>query len=228
MMTDSASTRTTRILLVRHGQSVANAGGTAPDHITNPLTELGRTQAKAFADSFDCTPTLFLHSPFLRTRQTAEPLLQRFPDVPVEEWPIHEFTYLEPTRHNGTNETQQMPHILKYWERPDPAYLDGPGAETFTQFLDRARSAILRFAQMAHGGCVVVFTHGFMMQAIRLLLLFPHATDAELMQNFRRFHSNNFVENTQVVEFEVRGGRIKLVGQPNLNDFTLLGETSHA
>jgi broad specificity phosphatase PhoE len=228
MMTDSASTKTTRIFLVRHGQSVANAGGTAPDHITNPLTELGRAQAKAFADSFDCTPTLFLHSPFLRTRQTAEPLLQRFPDVPVEEWPIHEFTYLEPTRHNGTNETQQMPHILKYWERPDPAYLDGPGAETFTQFLDRARSAILRFAQMAHGGCVVVFTHGFMMQAIRLLLLFPNATDAELMRNFRRFHSNNFVENTQVVEFEVREGRIKLVGQLHLNDFTLLGETSHA
>jgi broad specificity phosphatase PhoE len=121
-----------------------------------------------------------------------------------------------------------MPHILKYWERPDPAYLDGPGAETFTQFLDRARSAILRFAKMAPGGCVVVFTHGFMMQAIRLLLLFPHATDAELMRNFRRFHSNNFVANTEVAEFEVREGRIKLVGQLHLNDFTLLGETSHA
>jgi 2,3-bisphosphoglycerate-dependent phosphoglycerate mutase len=228
MMTDSASTKTTRIFLVRHGQSVANAGGAAPDHITNPLTELGHAQAKAFAEGFDCIPKLFLHSPFLRTRQTAEPLLQRFPDVPVEEWPIHEFTYLEPTRHNGTNETQQMPHILKYWERPDPAYLDGPGAETFTQFLDRARSAILRFAQMAPGGCVVVFTHGFMMQAIRLLLLFPDATDAELMRNFRRFHSHNFVENTGVAEFEVREGRIKLVGQLHLNDFTLLGETSHA
>jgi broad specificity phosphatase PhoE len=198
------------------------------DHITNPLTELGLAQAKALTESFDCTPTLFLHSPFLRTRQTAEPTLQRFPDVPVEEWPIHEFTYLEPTRHNGTSETQQMPHILKYWENPDPSYLDGPGAETFTQFLDRARSAIQRLAQMPPGGCVVVFTHGFMMQAIRLLLLFPDTTDAELMRNFRRFHSNHFIENTEVLEFEVCGGRIKLVGQLHLNDFTLLGETSHA
>ena len=228
IMTDSPSTKTTRILLVRHGQSVANAGGAAPDHITNPLTELGHAQAKAFAEGFDCTPTLFLHSPFLRTRQTAEPLLQRFPDVPVEEWPIHEFTYLEPTRHNGTNEAQQMPHILKYWERPDPTYLDGPGAETFTQFLDRARSAILRFAQMAHGGCVVVFTHGFMMQAIRLLLLFPDATDAELMANFRRFYESHFITNTEALEFEVRGSKIELVGQLYLNAFTLLGETSHA
>jgi 2,3-bisphosphoglycerate-dependent phosphoglycerate mutase len=228
MMTNSGSAKTTRIILVRHGQSVANAGGAAPDHITNPLTELGRAQAKAFADSFDCTPTLFLHSPFLRTRQTAEPLLQRFPDVPVEEWPIHEFTYLEPSRHNGTKEAQQMPHILKYWERPDPSYLDGPGAETFTQFLDRARSSIQRFAQLPPGGCVVVFTHGFMMQAIRLLLLFSDATDPELMTNFRRFHESNFIKNTEALELEIRGGRIELVGQVHLKAFTLLGETSHA
>jgi 2,3-bisphosphoglycerate-dependent phosphoglycerate mutase len=228
MMTDTSSTKTTRIFLVRHGQSVANAGGVPADHITNPLTELGHAQAKALAERLDCTPTLFLHSPFLRTRQTAEPTLQRFPDVPVEEWPIHEFTYLEPTRHNGTSEAQQMPHILKYWENLDPSYLDGPGAETFTQFLDRARSAIQHLAQIAPGGCVVIFTHGFMMQAIRLLLLFPDAADAELMRNFRRFHSNHFIENTEVLEFEVCGGRIKLVGQLHLNDFTLLGETSHA
>ncbi len=227
-MTDSGTTTPTRILLVRHGQSVANAGGAPPDHTTNPLTELGHAQAKAFAEGFSCTPTLFLHSPFTRARQTAEPLLQRFPDVPVEEWPIHEFTYLEPARHNGTNEEQQMPDIAKYWERPDPAYVAGPGAESFTQFLDRAREAIQRLIRMAPGGCVVVFTHGFVMQAFRLLLLFPHATDAELMTNFRRFHFGHFIENTDSLEFEIRGGKIRLVGQPHLTAFTLLGETSHA
>jgi len=227
-MTDSGSTQPTRILLVRHGQSLANAGGIPPDHITNPLTELGHAQAKAFAEGFSCTPTLFLHSPFLRARQTAEPLLQKFPDVPVEEWPVHEFTYLEPTRHNGTSEEQQMPHILKYWERPDHGYIDGPGAESFTQFLDRAREGIRRLARVAPGGCVVVFTHGFWMQAFRLLLLFPNATDAELMRDFRRFHFNHFIENTDSLEFVVRGGKIELVGQPHLNSFTLLGAISHA
>jgi probable phosphoglycerate mutase len=228
-LTNSGSSQPTRILLVRHGQSVANAGGSPPDHTTNPLTELGHAQAKAFAEGFfSCAPTLFLHSPFLRARQTAEPLLQKFPDVPAEEWPIQEFTYLEPARHNGTNEEQQMPHIHKYWERPDPAYVTGPGAESFTQFLDRARGTIERFTRMPPGGCVVVFTHGFMMQAIRLLLLFPNATDAELMPNFRRFHFNNFIENTDSLEFAVRKGRIEVVGQPYLNAFTLLGETSHA
>jgi probable phosphoglycerate mutase len=220
-MTDSTTQQTTRIILVRHGQSVANAGGIPPDHITNPLTELGHAQAKAFAEKFDCVPTFFLVSPFLRARQTAEPLLQRFPAVPVEEWPIQEFTYLEPVRHNGTNEEQQMPHIQEYWERGDPSYVDGPGAESFTMFLDRARAAIGRLVRMAPGGCVVAFTHGLLMQAFRLVTLFPDATDAELMSNFRRFHFDNFIENTETVELELVDGQVRLVGQPQLASFKL-------
>lgn len=225
---DSAPSRTTKILLVRHGQSVANAGGIPPDHITNPLTDLGLAQATAFAEAVSCAPTLFLVSPFLRARQTSEPLLQRFPNVPVHEWPIHEFTFLQPGRHNGTSEEQQMPHILAYWRRADPAHLDGPGAESFTSFLDRARDAIQRLisiASEAPGGCVVLFTHGLLMQAFRLLLLFPHATDAELMANFQRFHFAHFIENTDALEFEVRDGTIHPIGQPHLTAFTLQGDS---
>ena len=217
----------TRILLVRHGQSVANAGGIPPDHITNPLTELGHRQAKEFAARSSWTPTLFLVSPFLRARQTAEPMLQLFPGVPVGEWPIHEFTFLEPSRHKGTNEEQQMPHILKYWERGDASYLDGPGAESFTLFLDRARDAIRRLGQTAPGSCIVIFTHGLMMQAFRLLLLFPGASDTELMLNFRRFHAAHFVDNTETVELSIVQGELKMAGQPHPNAFTLQGEPSH-
>jgi 2,3-bisphosphoglycerate-dependent phosphoglycerate mutase len=227
-MPDSTVSPTTRIILVRHGQSVANAGGIPPDHITNPLTELGHTQAQAFADGLPCTPTLFLHSPFLRTRQTAEPTLRRFPEVPVEQWPIHEFTFLEPSLHSGKSEEQQGPHIEDYWERGDPAYLAGPGAESFTLFLDRARDAIERLSRITTGGCIVVFTHGLMMQAFRMLLLFPHATDAELMSAFRRFHFSNFIKNTEPIELETADGHLRLVDQEHLTTFTLQGEASHA
>jgi len=223
--TDPAPSPTTKILLVRHGQSVANAGGIPPDDRSNPLTDLGHAQARAFAEAFSCTPTLFLVSPFQRARQTSEPLLQRFPHVPVQVWPIQEFVYLNPEIHNGTAEEQQMPHILDYWRRADPAYLDGPGAESFTLFLDRARDAISRLIAMPPGGCIVAFTHGFLMQAFRLLLLFPHATDAQLMANFRRFHFANFIENTDSLEFEVHNRRVHLIGQSHLTTFTLQGDT---
>jgi probable phosphoglycerate mutase len=226
-MTNLTSASTTRIILVRHGQSLANAGGAPPDQATNPLTQLGEAQAKAFADQFSLTPTLFVYTPYLRTQQTAEPLLQRFPSVPVEVWPIHEFTYLEPSRHNGTNEEQQKPSIEEYWERQNPAYRTGPGAESFTEFLARVREGIERLAEVAVGGCVVIFTHGFVMQALRLLFLFPHASDAELMANFRRFHFVHFIDNTEAIEFEVSNRQLRMIGQQHLTGFTLQGDPSH-
>ncbi|MCU1223721.1 MAG: Phosphoglycerate mutase [Edaphobacter sp.] len=226
-MTNSSPQTTTRIILVRHGQSVANAGGVPDDHISNPLTELGWEQAKSFAEEFSCSPTLFIRSSFLRAQQTSEPLLKRFPEVPVEEWPIHEFTYLEPTRHNGTAEEQQLPHIHEYWARRDPAYIDGPNAESFSLFLGRARDAIKRLIQLPPSDCVVVFTHGLLMQAIRLLLLFPDATDTELMLNFRRFHATHFINNVDSLEFEVLNHQIRMIDQQHLTSFTLEGEPSH-
>jgi broad specificity phosphatase PhoE len=216
----------TRIFLVRHGQSLANAGGKTTDHILNPLTDLGRTQSREFAERLDCEPTLFLVSPFLRAQQTAEPLLQRFPEVPVEEWPVHEFTFLNPARYRNTTEEDRQPHVLAYWQRRDSDFIDGPGAESFTQFFDRARQAAHRLVTANPGGCIVMFTHGFFMQAFRLVARFPDATDAELMANFRRFHLVNFIENIDSLEFAVRDGKIQLIGQPRLTDFTLQGEKS--
>ena len=227
-MSEGALQTATRVILIRHGQSMANAGAKTADHFSNPLTELGRMQALDFAEQVDCTPTFIVASPFLRAQQTAEPLRQRFPDVPVEEWPIHEFTFLDPSRHNGTSEEDRQPYVSAYWERQDHTFIDGQGAESFTQFFDRAREAIFRLVSMDPGGCIVVFTHGFFMQAFRLALLFPNATDAELMANFRRFHYVNFIHNIQPLEFEVRDGKIRIIGQPTLTGFTLQGEISHA
>jgi len=227
-MTDPAPPAVTRILLVRHGQSLANSGERTADPDTNPLTELGRVQARSFVDRLDCKPTLFVVSPFLRAQQTAEPLRQKFPDVPVEEWPIHEFTFLEPSEHRNTNEDEREPHVVDYWHRGDPAYVAGPEAESFIAFLDRAREAIRRLIHKNPGGCVVIFTHGYFIQAFRLVLLFPNATDSELMANFRRFHFVNLIQNIDSLEFELRGGKIHLIGQPHLTDFTLFqGENTH-
>jgi probable phosphoglycerate mutase len=219
---------TTRILLVRHGQSVANAGGRTVDNATNPLTELGRAQSKKFAERLDCKPTLIVTSPFERAQQTAEPLRQRFPNVPVEEWPIQEFNFLDPSRQTNTSEIDREPFAATYWQRQDHAYIDGPGAESFSMFLDRAREAIHRLVSRNPSGCIVIFTHGYFMQAFRLVTLFPNATDAELMSNFLRFHLVNLIQNTDSLKFEVRDCKIQLIGQPTLTGFPLQGETSHA
>jgi 2,3-bisphosphoglycerate-dependent phosphoglycerate mutase len=227
-VTEPASPAVTRVVLVRHGQSLANSGGKTADPDTNPLTDLGRTQAKDFAERLDCEPTLIVTSPFLRAQQTAELLRQRFPEVPVEEWPIQEFTFLEPSQHRNTSEADREPHIDDYWQLRDHAYVDGPGAESFSMFLDRARESASRLVTREINGCAVLFTHGYFMQAFRLVLLFPNATDAELMANFRRFHFVNLIQNVDLLEFELHNGKIQLIGQSYLKSFALQGENTHA
>lgn len=45
--------------------------------------------------------------------------------MPVEVWPIQEFTYLQPSRWNGTLSSERMPYIERYWTQADPDFYDG-------------------------------------------------------------------------------------------------------
>jgi probable phosphoglycerate mutase len=84
------------IWFIRHAESEANAGlaKTYPDTI--PLTLKGFTQARLLAEPIATEPDLIITSPYLRTQQTAQPLADKYPLVPTERWPKHEFNFLSP------------------------------------------------------------------------------------------------------------------------------------
>jgi hypothetical protein len=48
------------------------------------------------------------------------------------------------------------------------------------------------------------------------------------MANFQRFHFLNLIQNIGSLEFEVRDGKIQLIGPAHQIDFTLQGAKSHA
>ena len=184
--------------LVRHGESAANAGIATTDPATIPLTPAGRDQAQEVAIAFSQRPNLIVVSLYLRTRQTAEPTMDRFPDVLVETWPVQEFTYLSPGRCVATTAEQRRPLVDAYWRRCDADHTDGPGAESFSAMLDRVRD--LRHRLATHpAGCIVVFTHGQVMQALRLLDAYPGDADRELMARFLEFDRHSPVHNGQVL-----------------------------
>jgi len=83
-----------RVIFIRHGESTGNAGVPCHDLGAIELTELGQEQAREVAASWIEAPALIVTSPYTRTQQTAAPTIARFPGVPVEVWPIEEFTYL--------------------------------------------------------------------------------------------------------------------------------------
>ncbi len=62
------------------------------------LTDAGHRQAQWVAEAFQEAPTQIIISPYIRTRQTARPTLDRFAHLTETEWPIEEFSYLSSGR----------------------------------------------------------------------------------------------------------------------------------
>jgi broad specificity phosphatase PhoE len=190
-----------RVVFIRHGQSTGNAGVPCNDLATIALTDLGREQARQVATDWTEMPSLIVTSPYLRTQQTAAPTIERFPDVPVEIWPIEEFTYLQPSRWNGTSSAERMPHLERYWDAADPAYCDGEGAESFSSLLRRAETALKRLANLPAPGPVYVFGHGQFIQAVRAIVIDTDLDDRGKMLRFWRKDEPPAVSNAERLGF---------------------------
>ncbi|RYF21234.1 MAG: histidine phosphatase family protein [Oxalobacteraceae bacterium] len=190
-----------RAIFIRHGQSTGNAGMPCHDLATIELTEKGWNQARQVATDWIKTPSLIVTSPFLRTQQTAAPTIERFPDVPVGVWPIEEFTYLQPSRWNGTLAAVRAPHLVRYWGDADPAYCDGEGAESFGALLRRAEAALARLAALPSPGPVYVFSHGQFIQAARAVVTESELDDRGKMLRFWRKGEPPAIGNAELVSF---------------------------
>ncbi|HYD17435.1 MAG TPA: histidine phosphatase family protein [Patescibacteria group bacterium] len=193
--------------LIRHGESASNAGEKTTDAGSTTLTERGWQAARANAATFPHKPDRVITSRYIRTAQTAEPFLARFQGVPVEEWDIHEFTYMSAEKYAGTTTHDRRPHIDVYWKKGDPHFADGD-AESFAQFAARCHAAIARMAQSE--GITVAFTHGHMIRGILHALRgnFDAITPAA-METFWRDHHANPIANCARFVFDVPGdGRV--------------------
>ncbi len=158
------------IWMVRHGQSVANNGGVATTrHCDIPLTAAGENAAREFALKFNRAPDLIVMSPYLRTHQSAAPLIAKYPSVPTEIWPVQEFDYLDNKKCIGTTYETRRGLCMEYIERNDADWRDGPDTETFNEMIQRARDFIAR-ARMRQEKFIVVFSHGNFISAVRTIL----------------------------------------------------------
>jgi broad specificity phosphatase PhoE len=196
------STIHSQVWLIRHAQSTGNVGLPSDSPGSIPLTATGHTQAKTLAESIETSPDLIVVSPYLRTQQTAAPLITLHPEVQVEEWPVHEFTYLNTQTHAGTTEAQRRVFAQTYWERCDPDWRDGTDAESFVEFIRRIDALELSLRKRP-GLRIMIFTHGYFIKGFILRRQHPAAdVDHAFMAAFRDNRRNNLPRNTEVVELE--------------------------
>jgi broad specificity phosphatase PhoE len=175
-----------------------------------PLTPLGEQQAQALAQTWDFVPGRILVSPYLRTQQTAAPTIARFPDVPVENWDIHEFTYWDRDYWGDTTPEEEFEEVVRYWRIADPDFrmgANGNFSESFADLLRRTETTLDKLVELDSAAPVILFSHGHFMQALRHTLQWPHWTYAQKMANFRAHDEMYRVLNTEkmVVEWEGKG-----------------------
>ena len=120
-------------------------------------------------------------------------------------WPIQEFTYLQPSRWNGSASAERRPYLVNYWKAGDPAYCDGEGAESFSTLLRRAEAALERLAALPASSLVYVFSHGQFIQAVRAVVTQAELDDAGKMRGFRD-RDEPRVANAEQVAFLAQDG----------------------
>lgn len=186
-----------RIWLIRHGESIANAGEATDDHKSIPLSELGLKQAQALALQIPKRPDLIVTSPYLRAQQTAMYTIGRFPDTATGIWDVvHEFVYLAPATCVGTTSAQRRPRVIDYWRNLNPDYVDGEGAESYRQLIERIERNLALLKRRPEE-FILIFTHAQFIRNFLLVYENPNLPVKEYMAAFRRSRS---VRNGQIIE----------------------------
>ena len=151
--------KTTHILMIRHGESLANAQGFFAGQTDIPLTELGRRQAERTAEYLrERGIDRIYSSDLMRSMQTAEPTARMHGLSVISEPGLREIfagkwehmAYTEVERQYPTTRGVWVSHIGL--AHPD-------GGESVAEVAERICGTVERLARENEGRCIALFTH---------------------------------------------------------------------
>ena len=157
---------TTDILLLRHGQTDANAAGTLQGHLPTPLNMTGVRQAQRLADrlaSWRPPLSALVSSDLPRAAQTAGPIAAAC-GLPV--------SYDPAWRERGFGLLEGKPIGDRAMWQVAGGDVDPPGAEPSADFLARVRHALLAVATARRArSTLAVVTHGGPIRGVLKMLI---------------------------------------------------------
>lgn len=157
-----------KIYIIRHAESEQNIGIFHEHSGTNPLTSHGHKQASELSKTL-VQPSKIIVSKFIRTIQTAEPVIKKFPDTEIHVWSnTHEYINVNTAKLiDKTNSNYEVREKF-VWSINDPFYRDGDMNESFAEFVDRVLDLILELQKLT--GINYVFTHAYVIRMLKVLL----------------------------------------------------------
>ena len=148
----------TRLFLIRHGRSTANAAGVLAGHLPDvELDERGIEQAKNLGEKFTVPDLMaIISSPVQRCEQTAKYLAERRSMTVIGD---ERFTEMNFGLWQGRTLTDLAKEPMWSSVQHKPSQVRFPDGESFVEVVSRTSEAINYWNNLYEGGNYVVFTH---------------------------------------------------------------------
>lgn len=151
---------TTRLLVLRHGETAWNVDTRIQGHTNIGLNGVGRWQAERLAQALADEPLAALYSSDLaRAFDTARAIGQAtgLPVAPHQDLRERAFGAFEGRRFVDIEAAD--PEAAARWRRRDPAFAP-PGGESLQRFRDRVVACTVRLAAAHRGAQIAIVAHG--------------------------------------------------------------------
>ncbi len=162
----------TRIIFVRHGETIANRNNIFRGQVDFPLNDIGIMQAQALADELVAHSNInaIYTSPLTRAVQTALPTAKHFNLQPIV---CENFTNISLGSWEGVlhSEVSQNFHDLYTLWRTNPEKLEIPNGESLEKVGMRAFNATMEIAHVHVGQTVMIVSHRAVLKPLFAKLL---------------------------------------------------------
>ena len=196
---------TTRIILVRHGQTESNKTGFYMGHSNEDMNETGYSQVQCLSSKLAELPIASIYtSPLRRTLSTASVIARPHKLEPV---PVNGLIENYPGDWQGLHKDEiirKWPELCQQW-LTDPTAVTLPNGEKFEEVVERAIRAFDLILEGNEGKHAIIVTHEII---VKVLVI--HALGAP-SSIYRRFDINNASNSTM----RITGNRINI---ETLND----------
>ena len=198
----------TKLILVRHGQSLANAQHIFAGHSDFDLSELGHTQARLVADYLASHETVdaIYASDLLRAYHTATPTAERLGIPVIKDKKLREIYAGQWDGLPVRELEERFPEDFKSW-KTDYSHVRPTGGESIPEVYARIVPHICEIAKKNEGKCVLIATHA---TVVRSFDAYTHGFGAEETGKV------NFASNASLNIYTYENG----VATPIRSDFT--------
>ncbi len=198
----------TQFWLVRHGESESNVGLPDPTREGAKLTARGWQQVHRLVDYLP-KPDLIVTSPFVRARESADPLRKHYPHASQATWQVQEFCPLADKHYTNVAMQTRLPIFRAFFDIDDPHHRCAPNTETFADGLQRVQTMFdeLHASIDQH---IVIFTHGTFLKMVLWQQLYRG--EARGMAAFGAFQETFSFPNTAFIHGRIDQNIVFLSG----------------